>query len=143
MLREITQIVLLFLLVFALSGCKDREDQVPYVLVDVTLLLNLPEFSSLTVPSGYAEISGGSLGIIVYRSGQNEFVAHDRHCTHNVNDFCRVHVNEDDGVTATCECCDSVFSIQFGVPSSGPAARSLTRYRTNFNGNTNELRIFN
>lgn len=143
MLKLLRQIALIATVFLAPSGCRNADNQVPYVLVDITLLLDLPSFTALTTPGGSEEITGGSMGIVVYRINLQDFAAFDRHCTHNVNDFCRIQTDEETGVTAVCECCASVFSIIDGTPIEGPAARSLLRYNTTFNGNTNQLRIFN
>lgn len=142
MLRDFAKIALLVFAVLALSACKEKN-RVPYVLVDVTLLIDLPAYTGLTAPGGYAEITGGSRGIVVYRINQQEFVAFDRHCTFQPEDNCQIHVDEDTGITANCECCTSVFSIYDGTPIEGLADRSLVKYSTSFNGNTNQLRIFN
>ena len=75
MLKEIVRIALILFLALSVSGCKKEQEQVPYVLVDVTLFLDLAEFSDLTVPSGSMQITGGSRGIIVYRVNQNDFQA--------------------------------------------------------------------
>lgn len=143
MLRDFLRISLVILLLIGAGGCKDKDDRVPYVFVDITLLLDLPAYSDLASPSGSVEITGGSMGIIVYRRNVNEFVAFDRHCTYNVSEYCRVHIDEETNITAVCECCGSIFSIYDGTPIEGAAARSLVQYRTGYNGNTNQLRIFN
>src|SRR5690554_456102 len=143
MLRQILRTGLILFLIAGVEGCKDKDDRVPYVLVDITLYLDLPEFANLVTPGGYATISGGSMGIVIYRRSEEEFSAFDRHCTHKVSEYCRIHVDENTGITAICECCGSVFSIYDGIPVEGEAQRSLLRYNTNYNNNTKILYLYN
>lgn len=144
----VTRYHTLFLLALSLllvnPGCKkDQENRVPNVPVDITLNLNLPSQIDLTVVSGWAYVSGGSRGIIVYRLSQEEFIAVDRHCPYEVDNADRVFV-EDNGQFATDTLvCGSSFSLVDGLLSNGPASFPLTRYQTTFNGTTNVLRIFN
>lgn len=143
MLKFFVRTALICALLLVNDGCRNRDDRVPVVFVDFTLLLDLPEFSDLASPGGSIHISGGSMGIIIYRRSQDEFVAFDRHCTYQVPEYCRVTIDEETTITANCECCNSVFSIYDGTPISGEAAVSLSRYGTGYNGTTNQLRIFN
>jgi nitrite reductase/ring-hydroxylating ferredoxin subunit len=143
MLNQIVRLSLILAVLAMPASCKKPEERVPVVFVDFTLYLNLPEYTNLASPGGWLEITGGSRGIIVYRRNMEEFVAFDRHCTYKVQEYCRVDVDEQTGITAVCECCESVFSIYDGIPLSGQASVTLSDYRTNFNGNTNLLRIFN
>ncbi len=143
MLKDFLRILLVVFLVSGWSGCRDKDDRVPNVFVDITLFLDLNEFSALAVPGGSLALSGGSRGIIVYRRNQSDFVAFDRHCTFEPLAGCAVDIDEDSGLTAGCECCDSVFSIYDGIPVDGSAARNLVQYRTGFNATSNQLRIFN
>lgn len=143
MLRYFAKLVLLILIMMPVEGCRNQDERVPVVFVDVVLLLDLPEYSALASPGSFLEISGGSMGIVIYRRNMEEFVAFDRHCTYKVNDFCRVKGNAETTITAECECCNSVFSLYDGTPIEGEARFALNQYRTGFNGNTNQLRIFN
>lgn len=142
MLKDFLKILLVVLLVSG-TGCKEKDDRVPYVFVDITLYLDLGEFSDLAVPGGYLTITGGSRGIVIYRRNQDDFVAFDRHCTHDPPAGCAVDVDENSGLTTVCECCGSVFSLYDGIPIEGPAARNLVEYRTGYNATSNQLRIFN
>lgn len=143
MLRDFVRFGMVIALLLVSDSCRNRDDLVPMVFVDITLLLDLPEFSALAAPGGSVTISGGSLGIIVYRRNIDEFVAFDRHCTYQVSENCRINIDEETTITANCECCNSVFSIYDGTPVSGEASVILTGYRTGFNAVTNQLRIFN
>ena len=132
--------MLLVLLVF--SACdRTNRSGIPYVPVNFQITVSNPEFSSLLAVGGFVTIAGGSQGIIVYRFSPEEFRAYDRHCTFNVDDNCRVTMDNTDISAVDTECCDSKFLIIDGAPIDGPAAIGLQQYNTDFDGNT--LFIFN
>jgi nitrite reductase/ring-hydroxylating ferredoxin subunit len=148
MMKVRNNVFLLILLSLSLLGCRDDDDdgneQVPRIATDIQLNLNLPEYNVLLNPGGYIYLTGGSMGIIVYRINTDEFAAFDRHCTFNVPERCRVTVDEESGIVARDnECCGSEFEIITGGVVEGPAQRSLQPFNTQFNSNTNILRIFN
>jgi len=137
--------VVLFALV-ALISCKDddEDERVPRIQTDITLNLNLPEYNSLLNPGGWLYLTGGSRGIIVYRVNNDEFAAYDRHCTYNVPEACRVFVDPNSGITAADTlCCGSVFEIITGNVVEGPAQFRLQPFQTQFNSNSDLLRIYN
>lgn len=128
----------------AAMGCKkDREASVPLVGVDIPINLNLPEYNALQVPGGWAYIIGGSEGIIVYRKNADEFSALDRHCTYQPADQCRVTVDGSGVMARDTMCCHSAFLLLDGSVTQGPAALGLKQYHTQFNANTQVLRIYN
>jgi hypothetical protein len=127
------RIFLFCLLVVTLSwSCKDRQSQIPYVQVNLNLNINEPQFFDLSVPTGYVYITGGSLGIIVYRMSEDEFVAIERHSPYNPEDGCRVEVKSD-GVIIEDPCSDSEWLIHDGSIVSGPTNFALTTYNTSYN----------
>lgn len=138
------------LLVFSILGLtllstnsceRSNPSGIPYVPVNYQLVVSNPQFSPLLAVGGYVTIAGGSKGIIVYRFSPEEFRAYDRHCTFQVNDGCRVNIDQT-GISATDnECCDSQFLLVDGTPIDGPANFGLHQYNTSFDGNT--LFIFN
>ncbi len=124
------------------TGCKkDRDVAVPIVPLQIEINLNFPEYNALQVVGGWAYITGGSEGLIVYRRGQNEFTALDRHCTYQAQNLCRVTVDDSQVMARDTMCCQSAFLIMDGSVVQGPAALGLKRYNTTFNGTI--LRIFN
>lgn len=134
----------LILLTVAFSCKRDNGDepQVPRIATDLTININLPQYNSLSNPGGWAYVTGGSRGIIVYRIGLDEFSAFDRHCPYNVTQGCQVSVL--DGIIAEdTVCCHSQFEILYGTPVTGPAEHTLQSFRTQFNPNANLLRIYN
>ena len=76
----------LFLLLFVLNSCRDNNNGIPLVNVDKEINITLPSYSSLAVVSGWAYVSGGSKGLIVYRKTLDEFVVFDRHSPYMVDD---------------------------------------------------------
>jgi nitrite reductase/ring-hydroxylating ferredoxin subunit len=142
--KSIFFLIISIVFAFIGSSCKKEDDsQVPFVAVDITLNLDLPDNVPLLNPGGWLQITGGSRGIIIYRINLEEFVAFDRHCTFEAEKGCKITVSSESNVTAIDnQCCNSVFSIIDGFAQSGNAKRQLKEYNTSFNG-TNIVRIFN
>lgn len=125
-----------------LPSCKKEQQQgVPLTGVNIQINVNLPEYIDLSAPGGWAYVTGGSQGLIVYRRSIDEFVALDRHCPYQPTNLCRVNVDESDLVARDSLCCHSAFMLYDGGVVVGPAATGLTNYNTSFNGTT--LRIYN
>lgn len=125
-----------------LPACKkDRQQGVPLTAVDVQINVNLPAYNDLTAPGGWAYITGGSMGLLVYRASIDEFVAMDRHCPYQPQNLCHVTVEDNDVLARDTTCCHSSFLVSTGGVVDGPAAIGLTRYHTSFNGTI--LRIYN
>lgn len=128
-----------------LPGCKkDQNANVPLVGVDIFINVNLPEYNALVVTGGWAYITGGSQGLLVYRKSPEEFVAMDRHCTYRPEDLCKVYVDDSQVIardTVSTNACGSAFLLLDGSVIQGPAVMGLKRYNTTFNGTT--LHIFN
>jgi nitrite reductase/ring-hydroxylating ferredoxin subunit len=126
---------------FLLIQCKKEEGRIPSVNVNRYLYPSDPIFVNLNAIGGWVYISGGSRGIIVYRSSQDEFKAYDRHCTYQVESECG-KVNVDiNNVTLRDSCCASEFMIMDGTVSKGPAKYPLKTYFTEYDGN--KLHIYN
>lgn len=125
-----------------LPGCrKESTEAAPPTLVDFNININNPAYNDLAVPGGWLYLTGGSMGIIVYRKTIDEFVALDRLCMYQPTQLCRVHVDDTGIIARDTTCCGSAFVITDGSVTEGPASLGLVRYNTSFNGTT--LRIFN
>ncbi|MEO8591505.1 MAG: hypothetical protein ABI432_19145 [Flavobacteriales bacterium] len=125
-----------------LPGCKKSErGGVPLVNVDITINVNNPAYADIQVPGGWLYLTGGSLGLIVYRSSTDAFVAMDRHCPYQPENLCRVFVDESEVIARDTLCCHSAYVIATGQVSEGPSALDLQHYNTSFNGTT--LHIYN
>lgn len=134
--------ILLCIALTSAMGCRKSEPGgVPLTPVDISINVNNPAYVDLAAPGGWLYLTGGSLGIIVYRRSPSEFTALDRHCTHRPQDLCRVVVDSSEVIARDTTCCGSGFLITDGSVVQGPAALNLQRYNTAFNGTT--LRIYN
>jgi nitrite reductase/ring-hydroxylating ferredoxin subunit len=126
----------------ALLACKKQQDQVPIASVNFSVNVSNPSYLSIQSPGGWVYVSGGSLGIVIYRNSQTEFSAYDRHSPYMVENRCRVEVDSSNFFVVDY-CSDSKFLLTDGSPVSGPASNSLTTYQTSFNQNSNVLRVYN
>ncbi len=127
-----------------LNACdKDREHPVPYVHVEFNFNIIHYNLNSPGLSHQFSQSeSGGVQGIIVYRLSMDEFRAYDRACP--CDPFhCKVSIKEDDLLRATDPCCGSVFLLIDGTVTEGDAGFPLKTYRTEFNEQTNRLRITN
>ncbi|MGI8892503.1 MAG: hypothetical protein ACR2GN_03485 [Bacteroidia bacterium] len=143
--RKITLLIAIFLTTTGLfvTGCKKEKNEyaIPDVYVDVYVYTSLPQYSSLNAVGGWAYVSAGYRGIIIYRNGPDTFSAFDRACTLDPNKPCEIVNVEPNGLTAKDDCCGSRFQIIDGTVVEGPAYRPLKPYNTFWDGNA--LRIYN
>ena len=137
------KIVILFMAVvfpFYFSCKKDKKDTnksssaIPQVAVNITLYASDPIFAKqLNVVTGYAYLSGGSRGILVYRKSNEEFMAYDRHCPYMPTNACGIIIVKS-GFDLIDTCCGSKFFITDGTVSKGPTTLPLEQYQTSFDG---------
>ena len=134
-------ILILFVSILSFLGCnKDDNSTIPLVAVDLYLNLSNPEFIHLKVDNGWTYVSGGSRGIIVYRTN-GQYKAFDRHCTFNPSSSCGLVSIDVTNVTGKDDCCGSMFLMSNGQVTQGPATQTLKEYNTSFDGTV--LRIYN
>ncbi|MBX2971907.1 MAG: hypothetical protein KF797_02290 [Flavobacteriales bacterium] len=126
-----------------LGGCrKEERGGVPLTPLNIPPInVNNPAYIDLAVPGGWLYLSGGSMGLIVYRASMDQFVVMDRHCPYRPAELCRVFVDDTGIIARDTACCHSAFSIVDGTVIQGPAALNLQRYNSSFNGTT--LLIYN
>lgn len=135
-------------LLISLTSCsKQKYDVIPDVYVNFTIdLVYDIEFSrtlsaigdhaivtSRTNNWGVSSAGYNGNGIIVFRSGMDEFKAYDRTCPHDyeVNGI-DVKLNVD-FMNAVCPACNAVYSLSAnGTPVSGPSQYPLKNYKTSF-----------
>jgi len=135
--------VVIFLLIFILiftKACKDKEDLVPNVYVNFSISLSDPEFADLQIIGNNIVVTGGVVGIVLYRYSTNEFMAYERNCTYKPSDRCGV-APDSTGLILKCPCCSSKFLITNGGHIEGEAERPLVNYNTSYDGIY--LRVFN
>ncbi|TXC78815.1 Rieske (2Fe-2S) protein [Luteibaculum oceani] len=130
--------ILLFL--FLLACKKEENNFIPVPAVDFTVNINNPQYINLKSTGGWVYVSGGSKGIILYRSSEENINAFDRHATYQPDNNCRVMVDSSD-IAAIDTCSNSRYLLSSGNPISGPATLPLYQYETTFNGDV--LRVFN
>ena len=139
-----TTVFILFLLL--LPGfflCKDNDDAIPDVYVDIEIDLNNPDFYLLQAVGNYVYITGGVNGIIVYRKSFDEFMAYERTCPYDPKTGI-VDVVADRHVAVDSLGCGSEFSLLIdGAVTKGPAGLPLKFYQTVYNNQTSILRIMN
>jgi len=131
-----------FSLMVLISGCRNTQNNIPEVLVDIQVNINNPGYFSLQAVGGWMYLSGGSRGIIVYRKSSNEFMAWERHCPYQPEDQCAQVSVDSSNVFAVDYCCGSKFLITDGSVVNGPATRGLKMYQTSYDGFA-ILRIYN
>jgi nitrite reductase/ring-hydroxylating ferredoxin subunit len=135
------RILILVIFVLGAISCGKDRNTIPNVLVDISVNINNPGYISLQVPGGYMYFSGGSRGIVCFRTSTEEFMAYDRHCPYEPENSCGILSVQSDNVTMKCGCCASTFSLYDGSLQSGPAINPVRRYSTSFDGSN--LRIYN
>ena len=127
-------ILLSLFFVLSVACRKEENNNVPLTQVNINIVLDDPDYINLKTIGGWEYISGGSRGIIVYRLGENEFKAYDRHCTFQPSNTCALVSVDVNNITASDDCCGSSFLLQDGSVSKPPATTSLKSYPTSFDG---------
>jgi hypothetical protein len=129
---------------FIFSSCNKNKNQhpVPSIPLDISININLPSYINLTGVGGYAFVSGGSKGIIVYRKSIDEFVAFDRHSPNDIDGVCLpLEPDSSNYLMLLDACSEGVYSLLDGSPISN-SDWGLRQYQCLWDGNT-YLRIRN
>ncbi|MDX1284356.1 MAG: hypothetical protein R3182_05075 [Draconibacterium sp.] len=129
-----------FLVVLLINpSCDKIDSQVPDVPFSFTINLNIT--NELTSPGNSVFFPGAGFGgVIVYCELPGTYYAYDATCTYEISQTCKL-VNE--GVLATCGCCESKFIlIGTAYPSDGPAAAPLKQYHISMINST-MIRVYN
>lgn len=143
------------------SSCnKEKNDIIPDITVDFTIVSSDPEFfdlfstvgTSAIITSAHSYLPGSigtggfdGNGIIVYNTGDPylTFYAYDRTCPHCYNaDGSSIAVNVD-GVYAICPKCSTNYALPgSGQPTAaGPGQYYLKNYHTSYSGTS--IRVWN
>ncbi len=130
------------LFTFIFSCKKSTNHPIPSIPFDITINTSLPSYNSLQGVGGWAYVSGGVQGIVVYRKSTDEFVAFDRKSP-IVSSECKqpLTTNPDNFLHLDDSCTKAKFSLFDGSPISG-SEFGLRQYQTQWNGSST-LRIFN
>jgi nitrite reductase/ring-hydroxylating ferredoxin subunit len=136
--------LLILLITFSFFNCVDNtqnNDTLPFITVNETVDLNLPQNIDLLVPGGWAYASGGISGIIVYNLNGNQFKAFERSCPHLSPSSCSQMIVQN-SIKIVCPCDDAEFNILNGAPLTSGVTNFAREYLvTNLNGTV--LRITN
>jgi len=128
---------------------KDKQDPLPYAIVNIRIEPNSTIYINLNTVGGYEYLTAEypSRGIIVYRISTTDFVAFERTCPFDPDACCddengcsRLYVDES-GLIIKDDCCGSTYLILDGSNVEGPSVRPLKQYNTSFDGKT--LHIYN
>lgn len=102
----------------------------------VTVNISYPQYQRLKLDGGYVYIEGAGLrGIILYKAGENAYIAYERACPHHPEESCAVVQVDLSSLFMVDHCCKSTFNFSDGQPTGGPATRPLLQYRIEITGN--------
>lgn len=136
--------VVFLLLTICLLGCTNNganNDCSPFIAVNETVNLDLPQFIDLQVPGGWAYAPGGLQGLIIYNINGNQFKAFDRLCPGQNLSSCS-QMTVDASLRIVCPCDQSEFNILNGSPLTQGVTCFAKEYLVeNLNGTV--LRITN
>ena len=128
-------IMSLLLAASALCGCgKDHYCDVPIGDATCQIDPNSPLYPGLNTMTGYEYLIGGYQGMVVVRTGWNEFMAYECTCPH---DHGRLAMDKDYGnLVLRCPLCGSGFStFGDGFPLDGSLTSCpLYHYNTYYDG---------
>lgn len=136
----VLRLLLLVVLVTAGFSCdKNYNDVIPNVPFSFQVNMNI--VNDLLVPGNSVFFpNAGFGGVIIYCEMAGSYYAFDAACTNEISRSCIV---KNEGVLATCPCCDSQFILLSGAyPSNGPAIIPLKQYNVSV-VNDFTLRVFN
>lgn len=142
-MKSILYISIALFVFLALTNCNKNQERAYYPTIDTYINISLPQYNTLQVPGGWAYVSGGLKGILVYAKGSSEFIAYDRNCTYNEANSCGTAEVNADNIIVDCLCDGSQYNIFDGAVNSAPATLPLKVYQTSFNSSNNTLRIYN
>jgi len=126
--------IVVLLLIISFYQCADNRENnniLPFVAVNETINLNLPQFINLQVPGGWSYSNGGLKGIIIYNVNGTQFKAFERASPHlPISQTCsQMMVNN--GIKMISPCDDSEFSILDGSPLTSGVEYFAREYLVN------------
>jgi len=134
-------VLVISILFFSCTNSGNVNDCFPFVTVNETINLDLPQYIDLQVPGGWAYAPGGLQGLIVYNINGQQFKAYDRLCPgQNLSSCSQMIV--DSNLRILCQCDDAEFNILNGSPLTAGVECFANEYLVeNLNGSL--LRITN
>lgn len=136
MKTKIAHIFNILVLTTVMVGYSDGESgSIPHTYVDFGFYIYEPEYINLSIIMGATKKSGvgyDGKGVIVFRSGDNEYKAFDATCPQHTKDFVSVELNGNGTGTANCPRCGTVYYLMNnGYSTDG---HQLKQYRVSVNG---------
>ncbi|MFH1159702.1 MAG: hypothetical protein V1733_01975 [bacterium] len=130
----ISSVILVILSIAASCKKENPQPRIPEVYVNFFINPNSTEYLDLNAPGGWAYVTGGYRGILIYRLTMTEFLAYERTCPFDPEEVnARIEV-EPSGVTVQCPVCKSKYILLDGSPFEGPSPYLLKQYHTNYDG---------
>ena len=139
-------VLVAFVFLFPVSCEKEYEGRIPYVPVNINVVVS--SYIDLNVPGNYIYFPNyGFAGVILFcvDNINRIYYAFDAACTHDISSDCSLlEEGAIEGVVATCPCCGSKFILfSGGSVFNGPAIEPLKQYRVQVLDNGARLRIYN
>lgn len=133
-------------MIFLLAGVscrKNRVHPVPSIAFEIQVDMNLPTYQELNNVGGWAYVSGGIKGIIIYRQSVEVFVAWERMSPEDPDMTCASGLVADSTnfLQLNDPCSDAVFSLYDGSPIAN-SSWGLRKYQAEWSG-SNLLRVYN
>ncbi|MFK8059870.1 MAG: phosphoribosylaminoimidazole carboxylase [Polaribacter sp.] len=104
-----------FIIVFSFLSCTTNENLggcIQSLPLNITNDLNNPQLINALVPGGFAELSGGSKGILLLNVNGRDFVAYDKLCPAN---DCNQPMKFERGIVLKCQCDNSEYGVGKGI----------------------------
>jgi hypothetical protein len=107
--------------------------------VNINTDLNNPQLNNAQTPGGFADLGGGSKGILLLNINGSQFVAFDKLCPQS---DCDAPMTFENGLVLKCACDASEYSVNFGgAPQTDGFECPATEYKVSKNGSA--IRISN
>ena len=118
-----------------MNSCRNQYEGIPNVNVDIYINIQNPQYQNLSGMGSWVYVEGGSKGIIVFNSDNENFLAYERHCPYKPQNSCSKVSVDETGFSATDSCCLSTYQLLNGSIIDGPGSLPLKGYSTSFDGN--------
>ena len=132
--KRLKPLLVLFLIFLSCSKNSENPNQIPYVSVSFSITPNSTVYNTLNVVNGWAYLTGGYRGILVYRKSVDEFMAFERACPNDWQNTKAQIVVDTSGITAYCPACKSKYVLYDGSVYQGPSHYPLKQYQTSYDG---------
>ncbi|WP_435416403.1 Rieske (2Fe-2S) protein [Polaribacter aestuariivivens] len=122
--------IIFYISFLALLNCSENSQLANCLQsfpVNITTDLNNPQLINAQTPGGFANLTGGAKGILLFNVNGNTFVAFDKICP---NTDCNSPMTFERGLVLKCSCDESEYSVHFGgAPQTDGAECPAREYR--------------